>query len=380
MEKYSSLARLMVARVAGALVILVFLAGSACASRPTSGPAASVEALSSANCNAVKMPKEPELMGWEPAQRAQLDKLRRQGVVAVRYEQQGCEVTLTLLPDCVGPKNKYVYTPMGSADSRIAHNVDDLLAQLPVGAGNTAGLLKKDQALRTDFKLVGAAALPVGTTISEYDLVGAACKQATHIVSAVYVGGFGLATETEPAGTNAFTSGEAMTKEGFPAICDRAQLEGIALDGCSTPLRVALIPLNGAAPPPTCPAGWTFDGKKCTNGAVAAGPVDAGIDVKSGAFDQLAIERVVRVKSPTTTRICWDGAPQSIRSVSVNIATTVDTHGKVAVAEPQLVVADGANDVANTVARCIANDVMTWEFPPPDAAQSIVLPFHLMRQ
>ena len=116
------------------------------------------------------------------------------------------------------------------------------------------------------------------------------------------------------------------------------------------------------------------------NGAVAAMPVDAGAEQDAGPFDQQAIERVVRVKSPNTKRSCWETAPTSVRSLSVNIATTVDTRGKVTVAEPQLVVADGANDVANIVARCIANDVLGWEFPPPDSAQTIVLPFHLMRQ
>lgn len=369
----------MVRRVAVALVLSA--GGVACASKPLSGPSSPAEAFSSANCSAVKLPNEPELMGWDPGQRAQLDKLRRQGVVAVRYEQHGCDVTLDLLPDCIGPKSKYVYTPMGSADSRVARNVDELLAQLPVGASGTASFLKKDQALRMDFKLVGAAMLPVGTTISEYDLVGAACKQATHVVSAVYVGGFGLASEPGAAATNAFTAGDALMREGYPAICDRAQLEGIALDGCSTPLRVALLPLNGTAPPPTCPAGWTFDGKKCTNGAVAAAPTDAGTESQdAGPFDQQAIERVVRVKSANTKRSCWETAPASVRSLSVNIATTVDTRGKVSLAEPQLVVAEGANDVANIVARCIANDVLSWEFPPPDSAQTIVLPFHLMRQ
>jgi len=234
-------------------------------------------------------------------------------------------------------------------------------------------------------------------TISEYDLVGTACKGATHLVSAVYVGGFGLAREPAGAPTNAFSGGgEAIAREGYPAICDRAEAEGIELPGCSAPLRVALIPLNGQAPAPTCPPSWSFDGKRCvkavatpvcsTWGSVEAqegcgsprAAVDAGAEVRT--FDPSTVERVVRERVPSTKRTCWETAPTSVRSVSVTVATTVDPQGRVVTAEPQLVVAEGPADVANGIARCIANDVLTWEFPPPDATRSFQLPFHLLRQ
>ena len=105
-------------------------------------------------------------------------------MVAVHYAANGCDVELDLLPDCIGPKNKYVYAPMSAADTRVAKNVDQLLAELPLGAANVFTTLKGGGAVRADFRLVGAAALPVGSTITEYDLLGADCKQATRTSSA----------------------------------------------------------------------------------------------------------------------------------------------------------------------------------------------------
>jgi hypothetical protein len=334
-------------------------------------------------------------MAWDPAQRAKLDKLRRQGVVAVRYETKGCEVSLELLPDCVGPKNRYVYASMGSVDTRVARNVDELLAKLPLGASTVSSSLRANESIRADFKLVGAAALPAGSTISEYDLVGTACKSATHVVSAVYLGGFGIAQEPGAATTNAFSGGvEAIAREGYPAICDRAENEQIPLDGCSAPIRVALIPLNGVAPPPTCPEHWTFDGKKCVKNATPA-PVcatwgggepqagcgsDAASTEASQVFDQANVERVVRIKSQNTKRYCWESSSNAVHSITVNVATSIEPQGKVTAAEPQLVAAEGPSEVATTIARCIASDVLTWEFPPPGRTTSVVLPFHLLRQ
>lgn len=394
--KYSRLAPVMLGRVTRtAFVLLVVLAGCRTKSAAPAAYPTAQDPFAGANCSLVKPPVEPELMAWDPGLRAQLDKLRRQHVVAVRYEAKGCEVSLELLPDCIGPKNKYVYSPLGSADSRVAHSVDELLAQLPLGASNVSSSLRADASLRADFKLVGAAALPAGSTVTEYDLVGPSCKAATHVVSAVYLGGFGVAEERGEATTNAFSGGvDAIVREGHPAICDRAAAEGVPLDGCSAPIRVALTPLTGAAPPPTCPESSTFDGKKCVKDAAAA-PIcstwggaepeagcgsDAPAADPSQVFDQANVERVVRVKSMNAKRSCWETAPSSVRSISVNVTTSIDPQGKVTAADPQLVSAEGPTDVATTVARCLANDVLTWEFPPPGASTSVVLPFHLLRQ
>ena len=97
-------------------------------------------------------------------------------------------------------------------------------------------------------------------------------------------------------------------------------------------------------------------------------------------FDQANVERVVRVKSQNTSRNCWESVSTAVHSISVNVTTSIDVSGKVTAADPQLVTAEGPSEVANTIARCIANDVATWEFPPPPRATSVVLPFRWLRQ
>ena len=85
------------------------------------------------------------------------------------------------------------------------------------------------------------------------------------------------------------------------------------------------------------------------------------------------------MRSPNTNRSCWESSP-SLHSITVNVATSIDPQGKVTAAEPQLVAAEGPSEVATSTARCIASDVLTWEFPPPGSAKSVVLPFHWLRQ
>ena len=368
---------------------------SACKGQGAQAPRG-LDALKGVDCKAVKAPAEPDLMAWDPSARAQLDKLRRQGVVAVRYEAEGCDVSLELLPQCVGPKNRYVYSPFSATDTKIARDHTELLAQLPLGAENVSGWIEGRRALRADARLVGAVGLPAGDTVTEYDLVGPECKRATHVVGVVYVGGFAMASvgAGDVVATDLFaapTPVEGMTREGQAQICERAEAEGIELSGCAVPLRVALIPLAGRAPPLACPAGLTFDGRRCLRpvvdacaGDASAGDADAGC--ASGAvagprvFDQGAVERVVREKHGAVRRKCWESASESVRRVNVTVTTTIDPHGRVARAEAELVDADGSADVGLAVARCIAGEIRTWQFPEPERQQVLTLPFHLIRQ
>ncbi|MBX3261961.1 MAG: AgmX/PglI C-terminal domain-containing protein [Labilithrix sp.] len=359
-------------------------------------PPRGLEGLKGVDCAAVKAPAEPDLMAWDASSRAQLDKLRRQGVVAVRYEAQGCDVSLELLPQCVGPKNRYVYSPFSATDTKIARDHGELLAQLPLGAENVSGWIAGRRALRTDAKVVGAVGLPTGSTVTEYDLVGPECKRATHVVGVVYVGGFAMAASDarDVAATDLFASPtpvEGMTREGQAQICERAEAEGIELSGCAVPLRVALIPLDGKAPPLTCPAGLTFDGRRCLRpiadacaGEPASGDADAGCASRAAAeprvFDQAAVERVVRERHGAVRRKCWESASESVRRVNVNVKTTIDPQGHVARADAELVDSDGSADVGMAVARCIAGEIRTWQFPEPERQQVLTLPFHLIRQ
>ena len=54
-------------------------------------------------------------------------------MVAVRYEREGCDVSLELIPQCVGPRNKYVYSPINTAMSLAAHDANELFSKMPLG-------------------------------------------------------------------------------------------------------------------------------------------------------------------------------------------------------------------------------------------------------
>src|SRR5688572_24270739 len=65
------------------------------AAAPTTG-----DVFGGTTCKAVRNPREPKLTAWDPEERAQINAVRQNGVVAVRYALKGCNVELEVLPDC----------------------------------------------------------------------------------------------------------------------------------------------------------------------------------------------------------------------------------------------------------------------------------------
>jgi hypothetical protein len=140
-------------------------------------------------CSAVRPQTEPDLMGWDPGSRANLNRLRQEGVVAVRYVSQGCNVELEVLSNCVA-KGSYKYTPYAESQSKTFKTARELFAEIPISAVRLSSKLKGNRMLRTDYELVGTASLPVGSVFKASELRGppAECGKATHVVSAVYLG------------------------------------------------------------------------------------------------------------------------------------------------------------------------------------------------
>ncbi len=96
-------------------------------------PATAGEAFEGVQCSAVRPQTEPDLMAWDPGSRSNLDRLRRKGVVAVRYQARGCNVELELLLNCIGTTGKYEFSPYSANEHKVAHNASELFAQLPRG-------------------------------------------------------------------------------------------------------------------------------------------------------------------------------------------------------------------------------------------------------
>jgi hypothetical protein len=235
---------------------------------PTSG-----DAFEGVKCSAVRPQTEPDLMAWDPGSRANLNRLRHRGVVAVRYEAKGCNVELELLSQCIGTA-KYEFSPYSANDHKVAHNESELYASLPVGAARLSGKVKGTRALRTDYMLAGQYALPPDAMFKRTDLHGSDCARATHVVSALYVGAFAMAAGEQramdgraslfglSAGGSSGADVEVIGDEGNSEACKASQKDGKESEQCGVPLRVGLAPLD-ASTAPMCPEGSVLQGDKC---------------------------------------------------------------------------------------------------------------------
>jgi hypothetical protein len=215
-------------------------------------------------CADTRLPTEPDLMAWDSASRANLAAMHEEGVIAVRYQLEGCEPTLTVLPNCIGPHEPaYKYKPYSATDKKIARTTQELFAELPLGAASLRGKLGRDRAVRTDYALVGLLTLPPASAWRTEDLQGTGCTDATHVVARIYLGGFALAsgnaTEIEAA-ASFFAIGNAgaahkserieVQTEGEEDACVKARTTGESQRLCNVPLRIGLIPLEGVEEPP----------------------------------------------------------------------------------------------------------------------------------
>ncbi|MCA9639981.1 MAG: SUMF1/EgtB/PvdO family nonheme iron enzyme [Myxococcales bacterium] len=220
------------------------------------------EALGDMDCGKVKAQDAPDLMGWDPAARANLDRMRQQGMVAVRYSKNGCDVKLELLPNCKvragRGKRTYAWSPYSANETKIAHNQAELYAKLPLGAVGLSAKVGGERSLRTDYMLVGTRSVEVGKTINTDQLVESDdCSKATHVITTIYYGGFALASgankeiEAEAsvfgmgAGGSQKSSQELLANEGNADACKKAQASGEEQPTCNVPLRVNLAEIEG---------------------------------------------------------------------------------------------------------------------------------------
>ena len=221
------------------------------------GPGDSFGDAAGVQCNAVRPQTEPDLMAWDPGSRANLARLRDQGVVAVRYAAQGCNVELELLPNCIGQGARYTFRPYPEKQTKSAHNAQELYAELPLGSARLHGKLKGQKMIRTDYMLVGTASLPAGSTFLRTSLVGD-CARATHVISSVYLGGSqmyaGDARDIEGGasvyaiaggGVDWASKAERLDSAGDTDACQNAARDGKESMLCAVPLRVGLLALSG---------------------------------------------------------------------------------------------------------------------------------------
>jgi outer membrane protein OmpA-like peptidoglycan-associated protein len=220
----------------------------------------SKDAFGGVVCSAVRPQTEPDLMGWDSGSRAKLNRLRNQGIVAVRYKAVGCNVELEVIENCIG-ENSYRYEAYAASDSKTARNTREVFAEFPLGVGRLGAMVKNGRMLRTDYLMVGTVGLPPDANVRLSDLRGNDCRRATHVVRTVYLGGFAMASGTSEelggsgslfgigAGAKSGATTERVASEGVANACDLAQKDGKATPLCSVPLRIALLPIQGLPEP-----------------------------------------------------------------------------------------------------------------------------------
>lgn len=245
---------------------------------------------SSEACEAFAPPREPDLMAWAPSSRANLKMLHEQGVVAVRYAVDDCSVTLEVL-DCVG-EDLYDFSPYSARETKVAKTERELLAELPLGGSRLGGEVGDGRALRTDYMLVGVKRISVRTAYDGARLRGK-CGRATHVISKIFVGGFGMAagrSEVLAGGATVFGVGagvrqereaKRLVQEGDPEACLAAQRTGDQEPRCTVPLRVGLTPIAGRAEG-GCPSGTEWDGQRCVGERAVVARCPAGTEIRDG--------------------------------------------------------------------------------------------------
>jgi predicted Zn finger-like uncharacterized protein len=109
------------------------------------------------------------------------------------------------------------------------------------------------------------------------------------------------------------------------------------------------------------------------SGGPTAGPNASPGAGSGGGLDQAGVERVVAGHRTGVKRTCWErGGGDQKSSVNVTITANVAPNGSVASTS-----STGDDPV---VAKCIENQVRTWQFPAPGSGTTINIPFKFVRQ
>lgn len=201
-------------------------------------------------CKVAASKAEPLVVEWPSADRAKLEALAKQGLVAVKYS--GCE--MQVLGACkANGTYRYVGTTLKKDAVRI-RDADELYARLPFGAAGLESTLKQSGQLDVTMSIVGRFAADQGI-VHEGDLSGS-CAGATHVLSALIVGAFefsakGASTSAGRGSVFDGTSGasveaekQILMRDGDEQRCQGARdQETSPPEGCRALLRVEVTPI-----------------------------------------------------------------------------------------------------------------------------------------
>ena len=256
--------------------VVAALLGGGCAGPNLAEHVASAPAFEpegQTKCGVRRSHDKPLVVEWPSADRAELEARAKTQVVVVRYD--GCE--MEVLSHCRAP-GAYRYTPVSPKQDTVSiRNLDELYAQIPVGAASLEGKLERAGQLTVAMTMVGrldAERVAVGS-----DELEGACRGATHVMTGMTLGAFefyagaeaevgakvGVAAggKTIGAGGRSASQRETITRDGTPAACGVADDVSPPAD-CSAPLRVEVVPLGlPTRRAATCPDASEWNGREC---------------------------------------------------------------------------------------------------------------------
>jgi hypothetical protein len=222
----------------------------------------------------------PLVVSWAAAERGSLERRLGSGLVIVRHH--GCAIEV--LRHCSLPEAGYRYGMFTAKREEVRmRNADELYANLPAGAAQLEGELRRSGALTVTMRLVGMYEADRGAV--HLDELAGDCGSATHVVTGVQVGAYTLEAEsTAGVGAGVGLRGgpklggrseahrQVLTHDGEPTACEAARVGDAAPpDGCGTPLRLELVPLGERRDvTSTCPADMHWTGYQCESEALAA--------------------------------------------------------------------------------------------------------------
>ncbi len=203
-----------------------------------------------AKCTVTKSQSEPLIVEWPSPDRARLEALAREGLVAVRYT--GCE--MKVLGSCRVNSGRYQYTGTTvKHDRETIQNADDLFAKLPLGAARLEGTLQRSGRLTVGMTIVGRYRAD-RLTVSARELQGD-CHGATHFVAALTTGAFEFAAGSDASvgasasafggetGANSTAARSVLSSDGLESACSSATVGDTAPPaGCSALLRIEVVP------------------------------------------------------------------------------------------------------------------------------------------
>jgi len=197
--------------------------------------------------------------------------------VAVRY--QGCE--MEVLTNCT-VQGAYSYLGLNQKKEGVRiKSVDELYAQLPVGAVGLEAKLDRAGQLNVDMVIVGRKEAE-RSEFSERDLEGR-CDDATHVITGITLGAFsfyagasaevgaGVKVGNIGVGASSGTEREVLKEDGNADACAAAsQSDATAPDGCGALLRVEVVPIDRIF------GGDTVADGGSGGGTTTSGPTDTG--------------------------------------------------------------------------------------------------------